>query len=335
MGVQTSKQKGLEIEEKEEKELDVNELEEMEADIELEETDSIVLESMNKSLELDFDGMPLAPEIVLTSKQGAYSVFSSAISQADSWHPPTDKEKQLTVQLLSNFKLSKEKGISKETTQNIMDAANGLGLKVCRVKTFKMVDKVKVPDSYLLIYTKPGVKNYSGAFFMLRETKHSNVLIISPHDDSDGTYADTKIGMSESYALATISNGHKRKSIKNVKDSRKTDFVHSTDNLGTFAISQFCRLFPGLACLHIHGMVSKTKCMYSSRNKEMGRVFERALKKNSKISEFTSLPVSFTIDDKVNTNRYIKTEMPASVHQNNKAIIKNVVIEMEKNSWCW
>jgi hypothetical protein len=286
----------------------------------------------------DIDGMPLAPNIVLTSPQGAYSVFGPAIEQATSWHPPTQQEKQMTLQLLTNFQLSTINGISKDTTQKIMEAADSLGLQVCRAKTTKIVNSVQVPDSYLLAYTKPGIHNYSGAFFMLRETKHSKVLIISPHDDSDGTYADTKLGMSGSYALACISNGHNRgKATSTDAEYKASDFVHSNNNLGTYAVEQFCKLFPSTVCMHIHGMTNPQKCMFHSRDSVMGSIFQTTLINNTRLTapEFTGLAVTFSIDNIVNTNRYIKTEMPAVIHENNKSIIKIISIEMEKNLWAW
>jgi len=204
----------------------------------------------------DTDGMPLAPASVLTTRDGAYTLFGPAMDQATSWHTPTPTEKHLTTQLLTNFHLSTLNGISSTTTGLIMQAADGLGLQVCRVKTTKTVGKTTVPDSYLLVYTKPGVKDYSGAFFMLRETKHSRFVIYSPHDDSDGTAIVTKLGLSNSYALATISSGHRRGKIGGgFSEYRASDFAHSVNNLGCFAVEQFATLFPGSACFTVEALV--------------------------------------------------------------------------------
>lgn len=283
----------------------------------------------------DTDGMPLASDLVLTSPQGAYIVFGPALNQAKSWHVPTEEEKQFTKQLLTNWKISTINGPSKETTQKIMQAADNLGLQVRRVKSTKIVNGTKIPDTFLIVYTKPGIKNYSGAFFMLRETKHSNVFIIGPHDDKDGTFADTKIGMSDSYALACISNGHKRKMAGD--QFVASDFVHSTDNLGTYALELICTLFPGLVCLHIHGMANDQKCLVRCRNPAMEKIFKKVIADNTKLNQddFDSFNAYFTIDSLVNTNYYLKTEIPAVIHKKNKTIIAKIVKGMEENKWCW
>jgi hypothetical protein len=291
----------------------------------------------NPTPPVDTDGMPLAPDTVLTSPQGAYIVFGPALNQANSWHPPTQQEKDLTSQLLTNWQISTVNGPSVTTTQKIMQAADGLGLHVCRAKTFKTVNGVQVPDSYLLVYTKPGVKNYSGAFFMLRETKHSKVFIIGPHDDSDETFADTKIGMAQSYALACISNGHKRGQVGLGANYRESDFVHSTDNLGTFALQQICKMFPSSVCLHIHGMSDPTKCLYRCRSDPMEKVFKKTIADNTKLgpTDFAPLNAYFTVDQMVNTNYYVKTEIPVVIHKNNPAIVKDIALAMEQNTWSW
>ena len=285
---------------------------------------------------IDVDGMPLAPSLALTSPQGAFIVFGPAINQATSWHEPTTLEKQLTLDLLTNWKQSTINGPCKDTTQKIIQAANSLNLYVCRAKITKKVDGVDVPDSYLLVYTKPGIKNYSGAFFMLRETKHSKIIIIGPHDDSDGTYADTKIGMSGSHALACISNGHKRKYIQE-EDYRNSDFVHSVNNLGTYAVEEMCKLFPGSVCMHIHGMADNKKCLVRCRDDKMMKVFRKTIADNTilDLNDFFPLNAYFTIDNLVNTNYYLKTEMPAGIHMKNKVIIRIIALEMEKYSWAW
>jgi len=286
---------------------------------------------------IDSDGMPLAPK---SAFKNAFVLFGPALNQATSWHPPTDREKELTLLLLSNWRLSTIHGPRKITTRKILRAADALGLLVCRVKTTKTentasgVSKI-VPDSYLLVYTKPGVKNYSGAFFMLRETRHSKVIIIGPHDDGDGTFASTKIGMSGSYALACISNGHDRDKVG--IDRKLSDFVHSTENLGTFAVKHICRMFPNSVCMHIHGMTNDKKCLVRCRSSAMEQVFKTSVidYTDLEINDFNSFNAFFTIDSLVNTNYYLKTEIPAVIHRTNVNIIKNIALDMEKNLWCW
>lgn len=287
---------------------------------------------------VDWDLMPLANPIVLTDPNGAFVLFGPAMNQATSFHKPTVAEKKLMLKILTAFKDSTISGITPETTKIIMTSADALGLYVCRVKTTKNERDIEVSDSYLLFYSKPRVRSYSGAFMMLRETKHSKVIILSPHDDSDGTYADTKIGFAKSYALAMFSNGHKRGKVSTTHEQyRASDFVHSINNLGTYTVTEFCKMFPNMVCLHFHGMANSQKCMFKSKNVDMSTAFKNAIIGSSRLksNQFVGLPVYFTIDKMVNTNNYLKTEMPAVIHSSNKNIIKNIVVEMEKNDWCW
>ncbi len=297
--------------------------------------DNLVFSS---SAAIDWDGMPLAPEIVKTSPNGAYVLFGPAINQANSWHSPTNEEKRLTSILLTSWKTSTEKGISKDTTKAILDAADKLGLQVCRVKSTKILNGVQVLDSHLLVYTKKGVRNYSGSFFMLRETKHSKVFIIGPHDDSDGTYADTKIGMADTFALACISNGHHRSKVGFPKDKiRMSDFVHTPNNLGTYALQLICNMFPGTVCLHIHGMSNDKKCLLNCRDPAMANIFKKAIADNTKLdmTSFGNFRAGYPIDKMVNTNYYLKTEIPTIIHMNNKAIIRQVILSLEAQKWAW
>jgi len=272
---------------------------------------------------LDVDGMPFCPGIVET--RSAYAVYSCAIAQARSFHTPTEDERRQSADMLQAFKLSVEQGLKPETTIAFLNSAASLGLQACRVK--KVVNGAVA--SYRLVYTKPGVQDYSGAFFMLRETKASKVVIIGPHDGSDGTYASTKKGLSETAALATISNGRKR------NGEMKTDFVHSTDNLGTVQVRQFFNLFPASVVLHVHGMKATDKVMYRSRTPVLGKAFEDGIRKGTKLEKFVPFNADFSIDPMVNTNWYLKTEIPAQTHQNNKMVIAVVVREIEKHGWAW
>ena len=118
-----------------------------------------------------------------------------------------------------------------------MENADKLKLQVCRVKNDRVLDGVAELDSYLLLYTKPGVKSYSGPFLLLRETNPSKVIVISPHDGSDGTHSSTKKALEDSHALAVVSNGHK-KGITAI-----SDFVDHGNTLGAIAVRQLNYLF--------------------------------------------------------------------------------------------
>jgi hypothetical protein len=281
---------------------------------------------------MDTDGMPLASESVRLSPD---SVLKPAMERATSWHPPTKDECLAMQHILVNYYTSLINGPSTETSAGIILGAKFLGLVVSRVKTFKVVGVQKVPESYLIFYTNASTKNYSGAFMMLRETQHSKVIIISPHDDSDNTRVVTKTAFTESYALAMFSNGHKRGSVK--LPARATDFCHNTidNNLATYTIALFCKLFKDHVCLHFHGFVENRKCMVNARHKGLGDTFKASAAKYTRLSptDFVALPVYFTIDKLVNTSFYLKTEMPVAIYANNKVILRNVVLDMEKNAW--
>ena len=297
---------------------------------------------------VDFDGVPLAPPEVLTSQQGAFCVFSCAMYQAKSFNRPTPTEISNIVSLFQTFQQSRiNGGPNIETSQKIMTLASDLQLQVCRVKNTKTVTNsdgsvVSEPDSVLLFYTKPNVTDYSGPFMMLRETKASKFVIYSPHDDSDGTYATTKLAMINSYALALFSNGHERGKVSggNINLYRESDWVHCVSagmNLGSIAVEHFANLFPGQVSILFNGIADPTKCMLHGRNNNMDTVFKDAIMANSRITEtdFTGYTPTFTIDTLVNTNYYIKCEIPSVIYENNSKIVTDIVLAMEKNSWCW
>lgn len=281
---------------------------------------------------LDSDGMPFCPDQV--NSTSAWAVYNCAIQQANSFHVPTAAEKNQMNSLLTNFKTSTVSGISQETTTGILTAASALNLQACRVKNTVQDNGQSVTDSFLVIYVKPGVRDYSGPFLMLRETRASKVIIIGPHDDSDGTYADTKLAMAHSHALATISNGHIRGHISGPTNG---DFVHETNNLGTMAVRTMGQLFPNYVVLHIHGMKITDRVLYRSRNALLGTTFEKMVVDNTNIqpNAFGALNASFTIDNLVNTNFYVKTEMPARIHVNTQMALAKMTQELEQQTWAW
>ena len=295
---------------------------------------------------VDPDGMPLAPSEVLTSPQSAWSVFSCAEDQATSFHVPTAVERQAMTNLLQGFYTSKQNGVpSVATTKQIMDNCKILNLQVCRVKNTKtvVVNQVStaVPDNVLLFYTIPGVKDYSGPFMMLRETKSSRFVIYTPHNDSDGTFAAGPVGMMKSYAVACFLNGHKRGNVSggNINLYRESDWAHASgegQNLGDVAIANFANQYPGQVSILFNGDVA-IKSMVHSRNPDMLEVFQTALMANSRITanDFTGYSPTFTTDNLVNTNYYIKCEIPTIIYENNYSIIADIVIAMEQNLWCW
>jgi len=288
---------------------------------------------------LDTDGMPLAPPEVLTSPDGAWCVFKCAMDQATSFHTPLGTESAQIIAILEAFDQAKfSTGPRTSTTSVILSNAKLLGLQVCRVKyTFN-----NEPASVLLFYTVAGVKNYSGPFMMLKETKSSNFVIYGPHDDSDGTYATTKLAMMNSYALACFSDGHKRGQVSNgnIDLYRESDWVHAKSvelNLGDVAINKFAELYPKQVSILFNGIADPTKCMLNSRDADMESVFKQAMMKNTRITQadFTGYTPWFTIDDIIKSNYYIKCEIPSVIYENNPKIVTDIALAMEANTWCW
>jgi hypothetical protein len=264
----------------------------------------------------DPDGMPLCPEAV--NQTSAWAVYRCAIEQANSFHAPTAAEKSSVSSLLNAYR-------NKDINSMLM-SSSALSLQMCRAKTAQ--------TSILLAYVKPGVKDYSGPFMMMKETNHSKVILIGPHDDSDGTYADTKKAMVESDAMFLFSNGHKRGHVGTDR-TNNGDFVHEPveQNLGTYAVQEMGRLFPGHVWLHVHGMKDRTKILYRSRSAQLSQAFEKAVMKETRITDFAPLNAYFTVDPLVNTNWYLKTEMPAIMHQGNQHALAKIVRDIEQYDW--
>ena len=272
----------------------------------------------------DPDGMPLCPDEVKDTS--AWAVYRCAIEQAKDFHNPSKAEMDSMDNLLQGWANGKAKVM--------LTAAKDLNLLACRVNQ-KQNDK---PDSFLLFYVKPGIKDYSGPFMMLREKGYSKVLVIGPHDDSDATFQDTKFATSETYAMGTISNGHKRRNVRKDRPAgyRNDDFVHSDGekaNLGTYAVAKIAKLKPSSVVLHVHGMADGSKVLDRSRSKEFMAAYEKAVMKHTNITKFERLNAYFSIDPLVNTNWYVKTEIPVRIHNNNPRALKNIVLELEQYDW--
>lgn len=276
---------------------------------------------------LDTDGIPLCP-CEVKGEESAWAVFKCAVEQATSFHAPTADEKTHMTSMLEAWQTGKP--------AELMAAADALELQVCRVKQFKEAQ----PDSYLLVYVKPGITDYSGPFFMLRETRKSRILIIGPHDDSDSTQYDTKLALSESFAMATISNGHLRGKVRTLNDPRGyADFVHTPGgadaDLGTFAVQKVCELNRSSVVVHVHGMKDQTKMLYRARNDILEKAWEDAVTANTFVKNFANLNAYFTIDPLINTNWYVKAEFPSTIHRQDKLALARIVLSLEKNSWAW
>jgi hypothetical protein len=84
-------------------------------------------------------------------------------------------------------------------------------------------------------------------------------------------------------------------------------------------------------------MSNDQKCLLRCRHDDMAQAFKKAVADNTKLdpNDFFPFRADFTIDKLVNTNFYLKTEIPAVIHRNNKMIIKKIADEMETREWCW
>lgn len=275
----------------------------------------------------DADGVMFCPLEVKANT--VWAVYRCAIEQANSFRAPTPLEKKNMSLMLEGWQYAK--------TDQLLKAAEALNLQVCRVSQYYQAQK----DTYLVIYVKPGVRDYTGPFFMLRETRHSKVLIIGPHDDTDGTWNDTKLATSLTLSMGTISNGHQRSKVRKEGDPKGyADFVHtpggSNADLGTYAVEKICNLNAASVVFHVHGMRDQTKVMYRARNnKVLEQAYEATVKANTSITEFVPLNADFTIDPLVNTSWYIKTEIPSGIHRNDQSALARMVTDFEKNSWAW
>lgn len=257
----------------------------------------------------DVDGVMFCPDAV--AKNSAYIVFRCAFAQHRSFHEATDKEKNAQHALFEAFIAKNSKGV--------LDSADYLGLQVCRVK--------QDADSYLLAYTKPKVTDYSGPFLMLRESKHSKVIIMSPHDGTDGTHSDTKLAFQHSQALAMISNGYKK--------TPEIDFLRNVKSLGAVALRQMDDAFPKSVWLMIHGMAQSGKVLYRSRSKALGAAYEDGVKLAMDISKFDALNAGYPIDAFISSGLYLKTEIPVKIHDNRPEALARVVKTIEERGFAW
>ena len=277
----------------------------------------------------DFDGMPFCPDVV--KDNSAAAVFNCARGQTTVWHAGTPKEKENLAGIISAFKRSVDEGISYVTTSQILDNADKLNLQACRVKNDRVYLGKAEKDSYLLLYTKPGVKTYSGPFLMLREINPSKVIVISPHDGTDGTHADTKIALENSHALAVVANGHPKGM------TNQSDFVDHSDSMGAAAVRQLNMRFPKSVYLHIHGMKASDHVLYRSRSKVLGRAFEKGIVNFTNIAKgaFNNFNAGYVTDSIIKSPFSLKTEIPARIHTGNENALAGVVRTIEENAWAW
>jgi hypothetical protein len=297
----------------------------------------------------DIDGIPFCPEAV--NNHSAFSVFRCALNQANSFHNPTPLEKGDMKGLLTTWKQIRDDGKDPILGHKLMGHARRLDLQVCRAGwVFDGGKDQGTSNTYLLFYTKPKVKDYSGPFLILRETEASRFVILGPHDDSDGTHTSTKRAIQDSKALALVSNGHKRGNIplgssqptNSAPDSRggKGDWSHeSIDiNLGTYAVKVLGDLYPQRIWLMVHGMKNDQVVLYRVRNgnKILSKAWEQATTNATGMANFNPrFNADFHTEPHMNSNWYIKVEYPASVHRTMPNHLADAIRQLEEYPWAW
>ncbi|HSX20130.1 MAG TPA: hypothetical protein VLG38_03285 [Gammaproteobacteria bacterium] len=193
---------------------------------------------------LDRDGIQLCPTL---PANGPWALTRCAFQQATSFHAPTQQEKQNMQNLV--------KALKAHDAPNILNYSSALNLRVCRVKKFD--DNKKLTDSYLVLATKPGVKNYSGPFIYFRELNPSNYVFFIPHDGTDGTCPSIEQVFDRTNTSVAIANGSPRDLSTQIGPCTThrpiSDIAHNTNNLAWTAHKAFTE-DPDTMEIEFHGM---------------------------------------------------------------------------------
>lgn len=268
-------------------------------------------------LKKDKDGIPFCPDVV--KQTTAYAVFGCAIHQSTSWHEPSKAEVQNGRALLDAFKA--------KNYPALLASADKLKAQVCRV--------VDGDDKYLLVYAKPGVKDYIAPSFILRDAaKVSKLILVAPHMTSDGYFAAAPKALQNSRAVIGYYSGH----LKSLGQGRDADFSHSKKDLGYNLIKYGSELYPKHAWLHAHGMASTGHVLYRPLKGPLAKPYEAAIKKFTNIERFEGFNSYYEIDSAItaHTGYYVKTEIPAKTYRNNSEILAKIFTYWETTyKWAW
>lgn len=270
-------------------------------------------------------------EMNVIDEKKPWKTFQKAINQANSWTPASSDQKVLFSRLIDlcldfRFNLNINSFINdgeirlNYIEQSIINISGQLNLRVKRVKS--------ASDDFLIFYTKEGITDYNGPLFMFRLSECYKIMIISPHNESDGTSIDTVIGFTETKAMWYICNGHKRATNQPERDT--TDFIRNNQSLGFHVVKDICEKLRGLIVLHIHGSKKAGVCLLKSRSKQLESVFKAAIRESTNIEIFKAFNAGYALDAIVNTNLYLKTEIPSKTHLANKKIIREIVLDIQK-----
>lgn len=272
---------------------------------------------------LDTDGMPLCPQSVLDDS--AWQLWKCSYGQVKVWHPPTKAEDAASQSLVRAWASERASGQSAALATEMLLAAKAMSAEICRAKT--------VTDSYLVVNVAPGIKDYAGGNLLLREVKASRVIMVLPHSDSDGYYSAGPQGFKGSKSLAYIGNGHKRGNVVQKEDS---DFVHHLPNLAYDTAEDIFQAYKGSYLFHLHGDgTTKPKgLMRPQDGSAYSKAFMAAVEAATKVTEWDALNAGFTTDN-LPFHSQVKSELPASIYQNQDQSIARIVSDLEKSSFLW
>lgn len=277
---------------------------------------------------VDSDGVPFCPDIVRQTT--AYAVTRCAFNQSRSWHAATEVERNVMTALIKDLKDNKSAAA--------MLKADKLKLQTCRSK--------EGSDSFLLMYTKPKVMDYSGPFLMFREGGNTSQIVLhSPHDNQDGTNSSTRAAFANSNALALISNGHPRRASGEKEGPYRSDWAHTRPDLGYTAFIAFKNHFPESVHLHIHGLAANHVMVTDSVGWPSKHVLrtafidatEKAIAGNPKFDVFAwrfngwISGITMTMNDetaekgdRADNNRWVGAEVAVAIHKNTQILTKMV-----------
>lgn len=277
------------------------------------------------------DGIPYCPDITRTN---AWGVTSCSFNAATKWRAFNKTEEQQMTNLVQALK--------DESAVDILRISDNLRMQVCRSKDGD--------DSFLLAYSKPNIKDFSGPFIMYREGgKTSGIVIESPHERTDNTHMSVKHAFVKSNALALISNGHHKGITKRANaNDRSSDWAHARKDLGWVTLVAFKNKFPESVHVHLHGMkvyglLATDSCGWAACKHTLRSAFIDAFKKAAGPDRLKTLVVRewrfngwdpgllFTSQGgkRVDLQRWVGAEIGVRLHNGQAPVVVNTIRNLE------
>lgn len=277
------------------------------------------------------DGIPHCPDITRTN---AWGVTSCSFNAATKWRTFNKTEETQMTNLVQALK--------DESAVDILRITDNLRMQVCRSKDGD--------DSFLLAYSKPNIKDFSGPFIMYREGgKTSGIVIESPHERTDNTHMSVKHAFVKSNALALISNGHHKGITKRANaNDRSSDWAHARKDLGWVTLVAFKSKFPESIHLHLHGMkiyglMATDSCGWKECKHTLRTAFIDAFKKAAGPERLKTLDIKewrfngwdpgllFTSQNgkRVDLQRWVGAEIGVRLHNGNAPVVVNTIRNLE------